>query len=58
VDLPVKNYQIGLVMVGMIVLIAVIGLTTHQDWLAFLLVAAIVVVGLAGIARGYRRRNR
>lgn len=53
-----KNYQIGLVMVGMIVVIAVIGLTTRQDWIAFLLVAAIVVVGGAGIARGYRRRNR
>jgi nucleoside phosphorylase len=58
VDLPVKNYQIGLVMVGMIVVIAVIGLTTHQDLIAFLLVAAIVVIGVAGIARGYRSRNR
>ena len=53
-----KNYQIGLVMVGMIVVIAVIGLTAHQDLIAFLLVAAIVVIGVAGIARGYRSRNR
>ncbi len=52
-----KNYQIGLVMVGLMILIAVVGFTTHQTWIAFVLVALIVVIGVAGIIRGYRRRN-
>lgn len=53
-----KNYQIALVMIALIVVVAVIGLTTRQAVIALALVGAIVVIGALGIVRGYRRRNR
>ena len=55
--MQLKNYQIGIVMVGLIILIAIIGFTTHQIWIGFVLVALIVVIGVAGIIRSYRNRK-
>jgi hypothetical protein len=52
-----KNYQVGLLMVALIVVIAVVGFTTHQNWIALILVGLITVIGVLGIVRGYKRRN-
>jgi hypothetical protein len=57
-DMPLRNYQIGLAMVGLIVVLAIVGYTTHENWIAVVILAIIVAVGSAGIARGYRNRKR
>jgi ABC-type dipeptide/oligopeptide/nickel transport system permease subunit len=57
-DMPLRNYQIGLAMVGLIVVLAIVGYTTHENWIAVVILAIIVAVGTAGIVRGYRNRNR
>jgi hypothetical protein len=56
--MPLRNYQIGLAMVGLIVVLAIVGYTTHENWIAVVILAIIVAVGSAGIARGYRNRKR
>jgi hypothetical protein len=56
--MPLKNYQIGLAMVGLIIVLAIVGYTTHENWIALVILAIIVAVGSAGIVRGYRNRNR
>jgi L-asparagine transporter-like permease len=57
-DMPLKNYQVGLAMVALIVVLAIVGYTTHKNWIALVILAIIIAVGSAGIVRGYRNRNR
>jgi L-asparagine transporter-like permease len=57
-DMPLRNYQVGLAMVALIVVLAVVGYTTHKNWIALVILAIIIAVGSAGIVRGYRNRNR
>lgn len=57
-NMQMRNYQIGLAMVGLIVVLAVIGYTTHKNWIALVILAIVIAVGSAGIVRGYRNRNR